>query len=398
MFHIYMHIHDESLLQKIKAWFDELAPARINFIATIEGAHVYIKEVTTLFDWIVIRRLQKTYPHCIIIPLLREELAFSASIAIDLQLTYLLIEPVQKHKLLRAMRKIYERTKQLPKTSFDYYDLSVEMTEKHSLYYDTLLRSLIRNEIHTEETFTEASRAVSMQQFPNTVLFYQSFALPYADDKSCAVVYSTLRTHLKVPLHFLPFGNHLAILVHVPPQYATFQQWPEGVARLFAAIEQLKELHIHSYIGVGQTFRNALQLHTSYTQARLARRKPPAHSVYVRYFDDLPTHDSIQQAISYIETHCDETISISQVAQIIGFSAPYFGKLFKKETGLCFPEYVSYTRIIQSLLPLRRSTQTLEQISADYGFNTPNYFSGTFKKMVSLSPSEYRQTTEMLFK
>lgn len=395
MFRICSHIQDQTLLQKINTWLNELAPARVQFVHSIDNAHVYIKEITTLFDWIIIRRLQKAHATCIIIPLLREELAYSAPIAIDLQLTYLLVEPVQKHKLLRAMRKIYTHINIEQQTAFNYSDLSIALKEKDSLYYDTLLRHLIRHEFQNETQFLEASKHISMEQFPNTVLFYQSFSIP--NDKSCGIIYDTLRQYIHTPLHFLPFGKHLAILLHVPETYSSFQQWASGTDEMKEAIEQLKTKGIYSYIGIGQTFRDPLQLYVSYAQARLARRKPPANWIHMRYYDELPKHDSILQAVQYIEAHCHESISISRVAQVIGFSAPYFGKLFKKETGLCFPEYVSYTRIIQSLIPLRRTTQTLEQISAEYGFNTPNYYSGTFKKIVTLSPSEYRQTTEILF-
>ncbi|MBS7345691.1 MAG: AraC family transcriptional regulator [Caryophanon sp.] len=398
MFSIHVQIHTASLSQKINKWLEELAPAHVTFVSSLHDAHVYIKEIVTLFDWIVIRRLQKAHPSCIIVPLLPEKLAYSAPIAIDLQLTYLLIEPVQKHKLLRAMRKIYEHVKREPQSAFTYYDLSIELNEQHSLYYDTLLRNLIRHEFETEAHFLQASKTISMEQFPNTVLFYQSFALPHASQKNSAIVYDTLREHMQVPLHFLPFGKHLAILLHVPQHYSTFQQWTTGRSAFEQAIEALKDIGIYSYVGIGQTFRDPMKLQLSYTQARLARRKPPANWIHMRYYDELPTHDAIQQAIQYIEANCHEPLNIACVAKQIGFSAPYFGKLFKKETGLTFPEYVAYTRIIQSLLPLRRTTQTLEQISAEYGFNTPNYFSGMFKKIVSISPSDYRQTTEMLFK
>ena len=398
MFKIHVQIQHESLSHKINAWLEELAPAHVTFTPTLTEAHVYIKEITTLFDWIVIRRLQKAYPACIIVPLLPEKLAYSASIAIDLQLTYLLIEPVQKHKLLRAMRKIYEHVKRAPHSTFTYHDLSIELHEQHSLYYDTLLRNLIRHEFETESQFLQASKTISMEHFPNTVLFYQSFALPEASQKHSALIYDVLREHLQLPLHFLPFGKHLAILLHVPEEYSSFQQWTTGRAALEQAVEALKQVGIYAYIGIGQTFRNPMHLQLSYTQARLARRKPPANWIHLRYYDELPTHDAIQQAVQYIETHCHEPLHIPCIAKQIGFSAPYFGKLFKKETGLTFPEYVAYTRIIQSLLPLRRTTQTLEQISAEYGFNTPNYFSGIFKKIVSISPSDYRQTMEMLFK
>jgi AraC-like DNA-binding protein len=46
---------------------------------------------------------------------------------------------------------------------------------------------------------------------------------------------------------------------------------------------------------------------------------------------------------------------------------------------------------------LRHTNHTIEWIAEELGFNTPNYFSGTFKKYVGLSPREYRATEEIIF-
>lgn len=401
MLNVYINLQPSVLHTQIKLWLHELSSSNVHYTQSIEHAQLYITEINELFDWIAIRRLKRKYPKCIIIPILPEALAYSASIAIDMQLAYLLIEPLQKHKFLRAARKIYLSFQQSQlHEAFDYVDLSIEMKEAGSLYYDTLLRSIIRNEIKTESDFLDASSAISMTQFPNTVLFFQSFSLnDCVTKKNCQLVYQALGEHFgQHELHFLPFDNRLIILTYVPVEHHAFKSWAFGTTALSNAIEQLKQQQIYSYVGVGQTVSHPLDLHHSYSQARLARRKPPADSIHIRYSEELPQHESVQRAIQLIEEQCHEPINIVKISKEIGFSATYFGKLFKKETGLSFPEYVSYTRIIQTLIPLRRTTQTLEQISADYGFNTPNYFSGTFKKYVTLSPSDYRQTTEVLFK
>ena len=82
----------------------------------------------------------------------------------------------------------------------------------------------------------------------------------------------------------------------------------------------------------------------------------------------------------------------------MNFSVPYFSRMFKKETKKSYVDYVTFLKIMKSLPLLRMTNQTMEQISADTGFNTPNYYSSTFKKYVGLSPSEYRATYEIIFK
>ncbi|MFJ7980410.1 helix-turn-helix transcriptional regulator [Lysinibacillus xylanilyticus] len=132
-----------------------------------------------------------------------------------------------------------------------------------------------------------------------------------------------------------------------------------------------------------------MQVKESYRQARKARRKPPVHSIHIRFYEDLTKQEQLQKAIQYIEDHYDEQLTISDVAKYINFSATHFSRLLKKETGRNFVDYVAFTRIIKSMPYLRKYDYTIEKISFICGFNTPNYFSLTFKKYVGIS----RQTT-----
>jgi two-component system, response regulator YesN len=76
---------------------------------------------------------------------------------------------------------------------------------------------------------------------------------------------------------------------------------------------------------------------------------------------------------------------------------PYFCCLFKKETGCSFVEYVTFFRLQRAVWLLRHTNETIEQITDRLGFNTPNYFSSTFKKYVGMLASEYRATEEIIF-
>ena len=76
---------------------------------------------------------------------------------------------------------------------------------------------------------------------------------------------------------------------------------------------------------------------------------------------------------------------------------PILAVYLKKETGHSFVSYLTLVRISRSIRLLRQNEQSIEQIAMEIGFNTPNYFSATFKKEIGLSPSQYRLTKEILF-
>lgn len=403
MLRIYLDITDDHEKTEIHSWLDDFLEAPYELVEEHSEAHIYIKEINRLFDWVWVKRFKKRNPNCVIVPIVQERLAHSSPIAMELELPYLLIKPVQKNKFMRAAKRL--------KAMFDthivepvtYADLSTELAQSRSPFYQAFLRRLVRGEMTDEKEFWEARSHVQVGMLPNTVLFLQGFLLEETQITVdiCRKIIQHKLNDLLSPLtdiSFLYFNSYLLVLVQVPSPYVSFKHWPAGASALKTAIEQLKEEQIYLYLGIGKTFEKPLDLHTSYLQARKARKKPPVDCIHVRYFEDLATHPAIIEAIDLIEATCHEPITIQQIARHAGFSPTHFGRLFKKETGRNFPEYVAYTRLIQSLKGLRRTNHTLEQISADYGFNTPNYYSGTFKKYVTLSPSEYRQTKEIFFK
>ncbi|AEI43094.1 response regulator transcription factor [Paenibacillus mucilaginosus] len=96
-----------------------------------------------------------------------------------------------------------------------------------------------------------------------------------------------------------------------------------------------------------------------------------------------------------VERHLhDETLSLQMVAKEIFMNPDYVGKMFKKETGEKFTNFVLRSRIELALEKIRRSSEqlTISELAEKTGFgdNTP-YFSKIFKRYTGYSPSEYRK-------
>jgi YesN/AraC family two-component response regulator len=105
--------------------------------------------------------------------------------------------------------------------------------------------------------------------------------------------------------------------------------------------------------------------------------------------------DAVNKVIRYIEDNIsDEELSLSSIAKDILFmDADYLGKLYKKETGEKFSQYVIKVRIekAKGLIKSEVRYKTFE-IAEKTGFgNNPQYFSQVFKKYTGYTPSEYKQ-------
>lgn len=96
-------------------------------------------------------------------------------------------------------------------------------------------------------------------------------------------------------------------------------------------------------------------------------------------------------AKNYIKDKYTEDISLEQVAEHVNLNPVYFSKLFKKQTGETFSDYVMNMRIEKAKQLMRNEALSLKEICFQIGYNDPNYFSRVFKKCTNEAPKEYRQ-------
>ena len=93
----------------------------------------------------------------------------------------------------------------------------------------------------------------------------------------------------------------------------------------------------------------------------------------------------------YIDQHyTDSKINLASVAQHFGFSASYLSRKFKQETGKNFVEYLTECRMEKAIV-LAGSGMKMFRTSAEVGIPDPNYFGRCFKKYTGMSYSDYVQ-------
>jgi len=99
---------------------------------------------------------------------------------------------------------------------------------------------------------------------------------------------------------------------------------------------------------------------------------------------------SVARVIDYIHANTGGNISLLAMAQIAGVSPNHFVLLFTKATGLSPHQYVLRARIDSAKLLLKDEALSIADVSRLTGFRTQEHFTKVFRKIVGVTPREFR--------
>ncbi len=100
----------------------------------------------------------------------------------------------------------------------------------------------------------------------------------------------------------------------------------------------------------------------------------------------------LRKAIDYIQEHYSEQVTLNEVAENIYVSTFYISRMFKKELGKSFVDYLNDVRIEKSKELLKDVKYKTYEVAEIVGISDPHYFSKLFKKYSGMTPSEYRES------
>jgi two-component system response regulator YesN len=93
---------------------------------------------------------------------------------------------------------------------------------------------------------------------------------------------------------------------------------------------------------------------------------------------------------NYLEENYAREISLDDAAAFVKISSFYLSKLFKKELGENFIDYLTGIRIRKAKEILSNPRNTVKDVCYRVGYRDPNYFSRVFKKISGMTPTEYQ--------
>ncbi len=175
---------------------------------------------------------------------------------------------------------------------------------------------------------------------------------------------------------------------HYPPE--DVKEWMLKI--LFEIEEKLKLINPNQASPMEESFHQTIlemdtleQLH-EWTLQFISRIIPLVSLIYKQ-----AKKPEIIKAQRYIEQRITSKISLDEIANELHMNPSYFSRLFRKETGETFVEYVTKLKIERAKELLRWSNSSIETISESLGYDNKSYFSKLFKSVCGITPGEYRE-------
>jgi len=100
----------------------------------------------------------------------------------------------------------------------------------------------------------------------------------------------------------------------------------------------------------------------------------------------------IEKTLYYIDEHICEEMTYEHLAEVFGYSAFHFHKVFSSVTYLSITEYIRKRRLTMAHKKLCETTETVADICYSVGFNSIQTFNRAFKDTFGMQPLVARET------
>lgn len=99
----------------------------------------------------------------------------------------------------------------------------------------------------------------------------------------------------------------------------------------------------------------------------------------------------IDMAVDYMKQNINDTLTLDDIANNIGLSRSHTSLIFKQKTNRSPIDFFIQLKIQHSCGILKYSTLSIKEIASSLGYEDQYYFSRVFKKVIGMSPAQYRK-------
>lgn len=169
---------------------------------------------------------------------------------------------------------------------------------------------------------------------------------------------------------------NLCLVITIPDHWLSVEEWISH------------QFDIPVRLVCGEPLESLGDIHNSFKSLQKAMKNQNFRSIH--RLDDLDVARRIEDIVSYVEKYYMEELSLEKLSNVFFLSREHISRKFKQKTGMLLSKYITKLRTDQAKRWLRETEKSIYSISLMLGYQDEKYFSKLFKKVVGMTPFEYR--------
>ena len=146
---------------------------------------------------------------------------------------------------------------------------------------------------------------------------------------------------------------------------------PVNAAELFAFVERVLTNELHGTLPNPATEKEAIDPVIKITYSNLSK--------------------ITNKIILFVRANYQESLSLTTIAETLNMSSKYIGRIFLKDTGMKFTDYLLAYRMLEARRFIINTQEKISVIAGMVGYSQLNNFYTHFRNYFGLSPSALRQ-------
>ncbi|MDR1861167.1 MAG: AraC family transcriptional regulator [Bacteroidales bacterium] len=107
---------------------------------------------------------------------------------------------------------------------------------------------------------------------------------------------------------------------------------------------------------------------------------------------EITSDSRISETVRYIRENIKEEIYVRDLAKLCNLHKDYFERLFRRELKYSPSNYITKKKIEKAQIMLLAGNEPIQHIATQLAFGNIPYFHAVFKKIVGISPLQYRKS------
>lgn len=246
--------------------------------------------------------------------------------------------------------------------------------------------------------YLEAKRACDAGIYNPKPLHYITVQELASADKSLSDPFTVLRDPL---IHALQILNVPGVLEQIHAMFSILESQhasPDEILRACREVEdtarkELQEFEAMYHSSTGYALEERIEASMSFGEIRRLFTSSISEALSAIRAHRLELSGTAVESVKrWVAANYSQHADLNMLAGMVFLTPSYLSKLFKQETGLTLTDYVIEVRIRQAKQLLKQAPDLkVHEIGAEVGYPDPAYFNKLFKKIVGITPNEYKR-------